>query len=73
MITGTDRPILAGAMRFVTAGGLTLALALAQEVARPDRDWTMIATLAAGILVGLCGGAYRRMSAQETASSEPTR
>ncbi len=64
MTTKADKPaILSGTIRFLTAGGLTLALALAQEIAKPDRDWAMIATMAAGILVGIGGGAYGRITA----------
>jgi hypothetical protein len=46
-----------------------LANAMAQEVAKPDRDWTLIATMAAGLLVGIGGGAYGRINAQGPISS----
>ena len=55
--------ILSSTMRFLTAGGLTLGIALAQEAAKPDRDWSMIATMAAGIIIGFGGGAYGRIRA----------
>jgi hypothetical protein len=56
MTQKTDKAaILSTTMRFLTAGGLTLGIALAQEVAKPDRDWSMIATMVAGILIGIGG------------------
>jgi hypothetical protein len=65
MTQHTDKAaILSSTMRFLTAGGLTLALAVAQEAAKPDRDWSLIVTMAAGILVGIGGGAYGRIGAQ---------
>ncbi len=36
--------VLSRTMQFLTAGGLTLAIAVVQEVLKPDRDWAMIAT-----------------------------
>jgi hypothetical protein len=70
MTQKTDKAaILSSLMRFLTAGGLTLAIAVAQEVAKPDRDWTLIATMAAGLLVGIGGGAYGRINAQGPISS----
>lgn len=63
--------ILSSTLRFLTAGGLTLAIALAQEGAKPDRDWTLIATMAAGLLVGIGGGAYGRINAEGPTSSNP--
>lgn len=70
MTTKTDKAaILSTTMRFLTAGGLPLALAVAQELAKPDRDWTIIATMAAGMLVGIGGGAYARVNAQGPISS----
>lgn len=56
--------ILSTTLRFLTAGGLTLGIALAQEVAKPDRDWSMIATMVAGIVIGIGGGAYGRAKAE---------
>lgn len=61
--------ILSSTMRFLKAGGLTLAIVVAQEVAKPDRNWTLIATMAAGLLVGIGGGAYGRINAQGPISS----
>lgn len=70
MAQKTDKAaILSSTMRFLTAGGLTLAIAVAQEVAEPDRDWTLIATMAADLLVGIGGGAYGRINAQGPISS----
>jgi hypothetical protein len=70
MAQKTDKAaILSSTMRFLTAGGLMLANAMAQEVAKPDRDWTLIATMAAGLLVGIGGGAYGRINAQGPISS----
>jgi len=56
--------ILSKTLRFLTAGGLTLAIAVAQEALKPSPDWSLIATLVAGILVGIGGGAYGRVVAQ---------
>lgn len=65
MAQKTDKAaILSSAMRFLPAGGLGLAIAVAQEVAKPDRDWTLIAILAAGLLVGIGGGACGPINAQ---------
>ena len=55
--------ILSKTMQFLTAGGLTLAIAIVQEVAKPDTDWNLVVTMAAGILVGIGGGAYGRIKA----------
>ncbi|MFT3725272.1 MAG: hypothetical protein QM773_17005 [Hyphomonadaceae bacterium] len=63
--------ILASTLRFLTAGGLTLAIAVAQEVAKPDRNWALIATMAGGLLIGIGGGAYGRINAQGPISSVP--
>ena len=60
-----DRPaILSKTISFLTAGGLTLAIAVVQEALKPSPDWSLIATLVAGILVGVGGGAYGRVVAQ---------
>jgi len=61
--------IFSDTLRFLTAGGLTLAIAVAQEVAKPDRDWAMIATMLAGIVVGIGGGAYGRVKADAPITS----
>ena len=55
--------ILSRTMQFLTAGGLTLAIALVQEIAKADTDWNLVLTMAAGILVGIGGGAYGRIKA----------
>ena len=60
MASGFSKPaILSTSLRFLTAGGLTLALAVWQEIVKADTDWSLVATLAAGILVGIGGGAMR--------------
>ena len=65
MASGFSKPaILSTSLRFLTAGGLTLALAVWQEIVKADTDWSLVATLAAGILVGIGGGAYGRVVAQ---------
>jgi hypothetical protein len=70
MTTTTDKAaILSNTMRFLTAGGLALAVAVVQELVKPDRDWALIATTVAGILVGIGGGVYGRISAQGPISS----
>ncbi len=56
--------ILSTTLRFLTAGGLTLGIAVLQEIAKPDRDWSIIATMVAGIVVGIGGGAYGRVKAE---------
>lgn len=61
--------IFSDTLRVLTAGGLTLAIAVAQEVAKPDRDWAMIATMLAGIVVGIGGGAYSRVKADAPITS----
>jgi hypothetical protein len=61
--------IFSDTLRLLTAGGLTLAIAVAQEVAKPDRDWAMIATMLAGIVVGIGGGAYGRVKADAPITS----
>lgn len=55
--------ILSTTLRFLTAGGLTLGIAVLQEIAKPDRDWSIIATMVAGIVVGIGGGVYGRVKA----------
>lgn len=65
MAIGLSKPaILSTTLRFLTAGGLTLAVAVWQEVVKTDTDWSLVATLAAGILVGIGGGAYGRVMAK---------
>lgn len=56
--------ILSTTLRFLAAGGLTLGIAVLQEIAKPDRDWSIIATMVAGIVVGIGGGAYGRVKAE---------
>lgn len=56
--------LMSKTMRFLTAGGLTLAVAILQEASRPDVDWPLVATLAAGLIVGIGGGAYGRVVAE---------
>lgn len=56
--------ILSTTLRFLTAGGLTLGIAVLQEAAKPDRDWSVIVTTIAGILIGIGGGAYGRVKAE---------
>ncbi len=61
----TETPaILSKTLRFLTAGGLTLAVAIWQEIARAGTDWSMVATMAAGLVVGIGGGAYGRIVAK---------
>ncbi|HVY90311.1 MAG TPA: hypothetical protein VG942_15700 [Hyphomonadaceae bacterium] len=56
--------VLSKTLQFLTAGGLTLAFSVVQELSKPDRDWGVIATTVAGILIGIGGGAYGRLNAQ---------
>ncbi len=56
--------ILSTTLRFLTAGGLALGIAVLQEIMKPDRDWSIIATTLAGIVVGIGGGAYGRVKAE---------
>jgi FtsH-binding integral membrane protein len=56
-------------MQFLAAGGLTLAVAVWHEVAKPITDWPQVATMVAGILVGIGGGAYGRVVAQGPVTS----
>ena len=56
--------ILSKTLRFLTAGGLTLAVAIWQEIAKADTDWSLVATMAAGLIVGVGGGAYGRIVAK---------
>jgi hypothetical protein len=56
--------ILSKTMQFLTAGGLTLAVAVAQEILKANTDWTLVSTMIAGIVVGIGGGAYGRVVAQ---------
>ncbi|MDZ4760284.1 MAG: hypothetical protein SGJ21_04365 [Alphaproteobacteria bacterium] len=61
--------ILSKTMRFLTAGGLTLAIAVAQEATKSEPDWGLIATMLTGILVGIGGGAYGRCVAKGPVTS----
>lgn len=61
--------IFSKTLRFLTAGGLTLLVAVAQEVMKPDADWNHILTMIAGILIGIGGGAYGRVVAQGPVTS----
>lgn len=61
--------ILSKTLRFLTAGGLTLAVAIWQEVAKTDTDWSLVATMAAGLIVGVGGGAYGRIVAKGPVTS----
>lgn len=66
----TDKAaILSKTIQFLTAGGLTLAIGVIQEAAKPDRDWNLIATMIAGILIGIGGGVYGRVTAQGPVTS----
>ena len=56
--------IMSKTFRFLTAGGLTLAIAIWQEIAKPAPDWGLVATMLAGLVVGIGGGAYGRAVAQ---------
>ncbi len=56
--------ILSKTLRFLTAGGLTLAVAIWQEIAKAETDWSLVATMAAGLIVGVGGGAYGRIVAR---------
>jgi hypothetical protein len=61
--------IFSKTLRFLTAGGLTLAIAVVQEAFKPNPDWALVATMAAGLLVGIGGGAYGRIVAQGPVTS----
>lgn len=61
--------ILSKMIQFLTAGGLTLLIAVAQEIAKADTDWNLVATMAAGIIVGIGGGAYGRVVAKGPVST----
>ena len=67
--TNTKAAIFSKTLRFLTAGGLTLAVAVVQEALKSSPDWSLIATMAAGILVGIGGGAYGRVVAQGPVTS----
>jgi hypothetical protein len=60
----TTKAAVLSKTQFLTAGGLTLAISVLQEVMKPDRHWSLIATMVAGILVGIGGGVYGRINAQ---------
>lgn len=55
--------IMSKTIQFLTAGGLAMAIAVIQEIAKPDTDWNLVATMVAGLLVGIGGGAYGRVKA----------
>jgi hypothetical protein len=61
--------ILSRTLRYLAAGGLTLAIAVAQEIAKPDTDWNVVLTTIAGMVIGLGGGAYGRTMAQGPVTS----
>jgi hypothetical protein len=61
--------IMSKTIQFLTAGGLTLAIAVWHEVAKPVTDWVQVATMLAGIVVGIGGGAYGRIMAQGPVTS----
>jgi len=69
MTQSNKAAILSKTLHFLTAGGLTLALAVVQEITKPHPDWGVIATTIAGILVGIGGGAYGRVVAQGPVTS----
>lgn len=74
MTNRTDTPaILSKTLRFLTAGGLTLAVAIWQEVAKAQTDWSLVATMAAGLIVGVGGGAYGRIVARGPITSLTSR
>ncbi len=50
-------------VRFLTAGGLPLGIAVLQEIVKPDRDWPIIATMVAG-MDGFGGGVYGCLKAE---------
>lgn len=56
--------ILSTTLRFLTAGGLTLAISVYQEVAKDQTDWSLVSTMVAGIMLGIGGGAYGRVVAR---------
>ena len=61
----TSKPaILSRTLQFLAAGGVTMAAALVQEAVKPDADWGQVLTMAAGIALGVGGGAYGRVKAQ---------
>ena len=51
-------------LRFLAAGGLTLAIALWREIAKADTDWGLVAAMIASLVIGVGGGAYGRVVAQ---------
>jgi hypothetical protein len=61
--------VMSKTLRFLTAGGLTMAIAIGQELAKPVTDWATVATMLAGIVVGIGGGAYGRVVAQGPVTS----
>lgn len=70
MTEQTSKPaILSKTLRFLAAGGLAMTIAIVQEIAKPRADWGMIATMAAGLLISVGGGAYGRIKAQGPVTS----
>jgi hypothetical protein len=61
--------ILSKTLRFLAAGGLTMAFGMVQEAVKPDADWALIATMAAGMTVAVGGGGYGRIVAQGPVTS----
>lgn len=60
----TKPAILSKTLHFLTAGGITLVASMVQEIARPQTDWGVVATTAAGLLITVVGGGYGRVVAQ---------
>jgi len=70
MVLQISKPaILSKTIQFLTAGGLTLLIAVVQEIAKADTDWSLVATMVAGIVVGIGGGAYGRVVAKGPVSA----
>lgn len=67
--SNTKAAVLSKTIRFLTAGGLALAIAVVQEALKPAPDWNLVATMLAGILIGIGGGAYGRVVAQGPVTS----
>ena len=56
--------ILSKTLQFLAAGGITLIGGILQEALKPNPDWGVIASMVAGALIGIGGGAYGRIVAQ---------
>lgn len=66
----TPKPaILSKTLQFLAAGGITIFSAILQEVLKPHPDWGVVATMVAGALIGIGGGAYGRIVAQGPVTS----